>query len=59
MGQAGMRAVRDRFNWQTEQMKLLELYRRVLHPASISPSKASKRNTGAKKDPRQPVGVDW
>lgn len=32
MGQAGQRAVRERFNWEIERSKLLALYREVLGP---------------------------
>jgi glycosyltransferase involved in cell wall biosynthesis len=30
MGEAGKAAVRDRFNWQAESTKLLDLYRQLI-----------------------------
>ena len=32
MGEAGKRAVRERFNWSVERVKLLDLYRDILGP---------------------------
>ena len=32
MGQAGMNAVRQQFNWNTERVKLLDLYQSILGP---------------------------
>lgn len=32
MGEAGKRAVRERFNWSVERSKLLRLYRQILGP---------------------------
>jgi glycosyltransferase involved in cell wall biosynthesis len=36
MGEAGRRAVRDRFNWSVELAKLLELYQEILGPVDRS-----------------------
>ena len=32
MGEAGKRAVRERFNWNVERVKLLQLYHEILSP---------------------------
>ena len=36
MGEAGRRAVRERFNWEAESKKLLELYNEVLGARSCN-----------------------
>lgn len=41
MGQRGSRAVRDRFNWETECPKLLDMYRAVLGPQAPSEPRSS------------------
>ena len=35
MGEAGQRAVRERFNWDVESFKLLNLYREILEPGNL------------------------
>jgi glycosyltransferase involved in cell wall biosynthesis len=42
MGEAGRLAVRERFNWNVERTKLLQLYRQILGPSSHSGSLNAK-----------------
>jgi glycosyltransferase involved in cell wall biosynthesis len=41
MGDRGSRAVRERFNWEAEWPKLLEMYRLVLDPDASSPGRST------------------
>jgi hypothetical protein len=44
MGEAGRRAVRERFNWNVERLKLLDLYQEILGPLDCNePEKQSQQ----------------
>ena len=43
MGEAGKRAVMERFNWENEKSKLLNVYRRVLAKGQSTPAERSGR----------------
>lgn len=42
MGEAGKRAVRERFNWNIERIKLLQLYQQILRPSDHNGSLTAK-----------------
>lgn len=42
MGEAGKRAVRERFNWNIERIKLLQLYQQILRPSDHNGSLNAK-----------------